>query len=310
MIESDGAGERPPIWRAFAVAALLVAATLVASVAIVSIWADRQLLDTSSWVDTGERLLADDEIRGRVSDFVADEVLVATQERLAQTGRDQLPEATERQLRRQAAELTADALTTPRFAAIWREANRTAHRSLLRILDEDEGAARAQDGAVVIDLRPAVADLSSQLGIGDLAARLPPQTARLTVFRSDQLATAQDAVRVVRPLPLIATLLASVLYALCLLLARPRRLRALAGIGLSLVAAGAIALVARALAGQRIVDTLLDSVRDREAGDAAWDLATSTLTTLALGTIVVGVLVLVGALILLPRFETRPKEGR
>jgi hypothetical protein len=45
------------------VTALLVVATLIAFLAVFSIWVNRQALNTDNWVDTSGKLLRNDEIR-------------------------------------------------------------------------------------------------------------------------------------------------------------------------------------------------------------------------------------------------------
>jgi hypothetical protein len=65
------------------------------------------------------------------------------------------------------------------------------------------------------------------------------------------------------------------------------------GVGLALIAAGALALLARALAGHQIIDQLLGRSADRAAAEAAWRLATSTLVDLSAAAIGLGALIVV-----------------
>jgi len=55
------------------VATLLVVATLIAFLAVFSIWVNRQALNTDNWVDTSGKLLRNDEIRSQLSNYLADE---------------------------------------------------------------------------------------------------------------------------------------------------------------------------------------------------------------------------------------------
>ncbi len=54
--------------------ALIVVASIIAFLAVFSIWANRQLLETDNWVETSSELLEDEEIRGQLSNFMVDTI--------------------------------------------------------------------------------------------------------------------------------------------------------------------------------------------------------------------------------------------
>ncbi|MGZ5312471.1 MAG: hypothetical protein ACXWF9_12780, partial [Solirubrobacterales bacterium] len=56
------------------VLALIVVASLIAFLAVFSIWAKRQMLETDSWVETSTELLEDEEIRDQLSIFITDAI--------------------------------------------------------------------------------------------------------------------------------------------------------------------------------------------------------------------------------------------
>jgi len=56
-------------------AALIAIGTLVAVLAIFSIWANRQALNTDNWVNTSEKLLENPEIEARLSNYIAEALL-------------------------------------------------------------------------------------------------------------------------------------------------------------------------------------------------------------------------------------------
>jgi hypothetical protein len=287
----------------FALALVLVLAVLVGVVAIASIWANRQLLDTGSWVSVSNRLLENREVRHRVATFLGEELVADTEAQLEAAGRGEVAERVMPPLRAQSTELAERVMRTRRFRVIWGEANWAGHRALLRVLDE-EGV--AGNGAVVVDLTPALRQLAGvlgeeglarELGVSDLAAQVEPGAARLKVLEAEELGQAQDVVRVVRHLTVPAMIALILLYALALFLGRDRLSRAFLGVGIALVATGALALLARTLAGHEIVDRLLTRGADREAAEAAWGIATSKIVDLATVAIGAGVIVvlLVGA---------------
>jgi hypothetical protein len=286
-----------------AVVTLLALAAAAGALAIAAIWANQQLLDTRSWVSVSDRMLESQEVRQRVANFLVEELVDEAEGRLSAAGEDELAAEIVPQLRRRGPELAAEVMATPRFRVVWLRANREGHRALVRVLD-DEGGSR--DGPVVINLTPALRELAAsagttalaeRIGVADLGSLIEPGAARIEVLEADELDRAQDAVRAIRNLPLPATIATVALLALALLLGRARLSRTFLGVGLSLAAAGGLALLVRVLAGHEIVDALLDGHADREAAEAAWRIATSTVVDLAVGAICLGGLIALAALL-------------
>jgi hypothetical protein len=288
----------------FAVAVVLVLAAAAGAVAIGAIWANRQLLDTGSWVSISGRVLESREVRHRVAAFLAEELATEAESQLGAAGQGEVAAEVVPRLRRRGPELAERAMATPRFRAIWLQANRAGHRQLVRVLDE-EGA--SGDGAAfVVDLTPALRQLAESLngeefagslGIGNLGALVEPGAARIEVLEAEELEQAQEAVRAIRHLPVPTTIATLALFAIALLLGRARLRRTLLGIGLSLAAAGAVALLARALAGHEIAAALLTRDAGREAAEAAWRIATSVAADLAAAAIGLGGLIVLWALL-------------
>jgi uncharacterized protein (TIGR03382 family) len=280
-----------------------VAAALIGAVAIASIWANQQLLDTQSWVSVSGRMLESHQIRHRVAVFLGDELVAETEAQLAAVGEGGAVEAVVPRLRGQSAGLAERAMATPQFKVVWLRANRTGHRALLRVLDE-KGGAHKRDATVALNLTPALRELADtvgdsslarQLGVADLGAFVTPGAGRIEVLEAGELNHAQDVVRTIRHVPVPATIAVLVLFALALLLGRRRLSGAFIGVGLALIAAGALALLARALAGHQIVDQLLGRSADRAAAEAAWRIATSTLVDLSTAAIGLGALIVLFA---------------
>ena len=148
-------------------------------------------------------------------------------------------------------------LERPRVQALWQQVNRVAHQQLIAIL---EGNPRPNistaNGEVVLDLRSFIIDVGTELGIGgdQLDQRLPPDVGQVTVLESGQLATAQDAVKVIKALSWLLFLLTLVCWGVALWLARGWRRVALRGIGVSLLILGLLLLVIRQAAGNYIVN--------------------------------------------------------
>jgi len=285
-----------------AVTALLLIGTLLAFLAIFSIWVNRQALNTENWVDTSGKLLQDEEVRAQLSNYLADELVanVDVQEELE--GRLPPPLAplaapaagALQQLAPQAAER---ALETSQVESLWNTANRVAHERLLAVLN-DSGSSNIStaNGEVVLDLSTLLTQLTDRLGVGGkLAEKLPPDAGRLTILKSDELSTAQDATTVVRRLPVVLTLVALLLYGAAVYLAGPRRREALRSVGFGFLVAGVLALVLRKFAGVEVTGALSGSDSVEPAVEAVWDIGTSLLVSVAVSAITFGILVVLAA---------------
>jgi hypothetical protein len=291
---------RAPRSHPVAIVVLLVLAVLAGTVAIGSIWANQQLLSTGSWVAVSGNLLESKAVRHRVAEFLGEELVAETEAQLGAAGQEGVAELVVPQLRAEQTQLAERVMKTKQFKAIWLRANRAGHKALLRVLDEEGNAAERE--AVVVNLTPALRrlavaleeeGLAEQLGASNLAGLVEPGAARIKVLEAEELGQAQDVVRVIRHLTAPAVIVTLVLYAIVLFLGWRRLSRTLVGIGLAFAATGGLALLARALAGHEIVDRLVAGERDREAADAAWQIATSKIADLA------GIAIGLGAVVVL-----------
>jgi hypothetical protein len=278
----------------------LVLAVLAGVLAIFAIWANQQLLATGSWSSVSGELLKSKEVRHRVAAFLGETLVEETESQLLAAGEGETAARVMPRLRHNDVRLAERVMRTPQFRSIWETANRSGHAALLRVLDEDGAAgAEGDEAGVSIDLTPAlrrVADLlgreglAAELGVESLGDLVEPGAARIQVLEARELEQAQDAVRVVRHLTLPAVLAVILFYALALFWGRWWLARAFLGVGVALVVTGALALIVRAVAGHAVVDALLATDTDREAADAAWRIATSTISDVSIGVIVVGAL--------------------
>jgi hypothetical protein len=188
------------------------------------------------------------------------------------------------------------ALATSQVQALWAQANRAAHESLLKLLDGGGESLSTEGGEVTLDLSSLLTRIGTQIGVGDaVASKIPPQAGELTILKSDQISTAQDVAQGIRSLPIVLTLLVLLLYGLAIYLAGPRRRQALRSVGLGFAAAGVLALLVRGLAGSEVVDALTANEAAKPAAEAVWEIGTSLLVTVAASAIAFGILVFLGA---------------
>jgi hypothetical protein len=295
------AGKSPRGGHPRLVAVLLSLATLVTLVAIFSIWANRQALDTDNWVNTSGRLLANEKIDQQLSTYLAEQL--ASHDNLKTTMEAELPErlqplgsAVANGLRQLAPQIAERVLENPNFQKLWAGANRVAHERLLEVLDGGGSTVSTEGGEVFLDLRPLITQVGKEVGIGVGAAEnLPPDAGRLLILKSDQLSAAQEGAHLVRELPIVLTLLALVLFGLAVFVAGPRRREALRGVGIGFFVAGLLVLILRTIGGNALVGALVTNPSAKPAAHAAWGISTSLLATVASSTLAFGVLVFLAA---------------
>jgi hypothetical protein len=276
-------------------------ATLITFLAIFSIWVNRQALNTDNWVNTSEKLLQNDEIKTQLSNYLADQLFasVDVQAELEKTFPPRLAPLAgpaTGALKQLAPQVAERALETSQAESLWSAANRGAHETLLKILNDEGSAVSTSGGEVTLDLGSLVSESGGQLGIaGKLASKVPPDAGKLTILKSDQLSMAQDISKLVRHLPIVLTLLAMLLYGLAIYLAGPRRRQALRSVGFGFVVAGVLSLLLRAVAGNTVVDALAGNESVKPAVEAVWSIGTALLMTVAVSAITFGILLIIAA---------------
>ena len=281
--------------------ALIIVASLIAFVGVFAVWANRQLLDTDNWVDTSGQLLENDEVRGQLSTFLVDE-LYANVDVEARLEESLPPRAAPLAgpaagALRELANRAANALLgRPRAQELWEEINRRAHGRFLDVLEGGGDIASTEDGVLVLDLHALLEATQERVGLGGRAAEaLPEDAGQLTIIDSDQLSFAQDLVDFMKTIAIALVILMLALFALAIYLAKGWRREALRACGFGLLAAGGVALVARSLAGDAVVEALASTEGVRPAADATWTIGTSLLEEAAGAMVAYGIVIVLAA---------------
>jgi hypothetical protein len=283
-------------WLAWSILALAIVVTMLASV---TVWVRREALDTNNWTTVSSRLLENKDVRQVIAADMVDALFTNTDVEAGLRATlpprlDPLAAPATGLLREVAFNAADELLQRPAVQSLWAEANRRAHQRLIAILDGKGGTLTTADGgAVILDLRPMVDRLAQRLGV---QAKIPPDAGRIEIMRSDQLSAAQDAVKLVRRLSVLAAILALALLALAVYVGRGFRWEVLRAIALSLLGVGVVLLVLRRLVGNAVIDSLT-SAPTRSAGRATWLIGTGLLRDVAFGLISYGVVLLVGVLL-------------
>jgi hypothetical protein len=305
-----------PRTRSIVVWTLVVLGTLVVLVGSLTLWVKRQALDTDSWVDTSTQLLADDQVREQLSVYLVDQLYsnLDPQEALAQDlppNLQGLAAPLAGALREPTIRAVDAFLQRPRVQQLWEEVNRRAHAALLRLLGDDVrvDAISTAGGNVTLDLRPLLVQIGEALGIGEqLDSRLPADAAQFTILRSDQLEAAQKGVKLVKVGSSLIVILALLLFAAAVWLARKRR-ETLRNVGVALLLVGILLFVIRRVAGDYIVDALATGEPVREAVSATWLIGTSLLSQVAWALVLYALAILIGTWFSGPsKYATRGRE--
>jgi hypothetical protein len=277
--------------------AMIALASLLLVVSILATWIRTQIIDTSGWTRTSVQLLHNEKVRRAVSGAISERLLSVIDAR--ELARLHLPPAlapVAGVLSSAAAEYLPQAvdgaLAAPPIQKAWGRANQLAHAELIRLLDGGGAALSTTGGVVSIDLGFLLDRIGVRLGIGDqIGARLPPGRRRLVLLRSKQLKLAQDAVKGLRDLSLLAPALVLLCYLAALGFAAGRR-RALLEIGVGIVIAALVSLLLHRLLESYVTDALVKSDGPRPAVREALAILTASWRSRAIWVLVTGAVVL------------------
>ena len=286
--------------RVIGARALTVLAILLALVGMIAFYVEHTVLDEAGFESISRQMIENDEIRTQVAAKSVDtlfenvDVEAAIAERLPPAQQGLAPVLAG--LARSGADRAADAaLERPRVQTVWVEVTTRTQRQLVRLLDDDTTFIQTEGGAVVLDLRPIVIELGDQVAvIGKVAERLPESSGKIAIIDESQLETAQTATKVLRAVADWMWLLALVVAALAVWLAKGRRRLELRALAIGLVVVGLLMLAVRRFAGDYFVDKLVKDDAVKPAGHEAWSILTQTLADRAWVWIILGVITLLG----------------
>lgn len=304
---------------------ILGLATVLAILSILSIWANRQLMNPTNWSKTSTALLRKQTVRSAVSGYLIDQLYanVDVQERLKSGLPPQLAplagplSGALHNLAEQGAER---ALELPRVQDAWRTANYAADQTLVTIVKGGGSRVQINGGTVSLNLHQIVADIALQLGLpASVADKLPPSVASLKIITSSQLGLVRSLAKTLHALALWLTIFTFLLYALAMFLARGNRRSTLMWVGSSLVFAGVFVLLARKIGQGQLVSAITSDASIEPAANDAYSVATSLLVQVSSASIIIGIPVILAALLagparwalatrrfLAPRFREHP----
>jgi hypothetical protein len=294
--------------------ALTVLGALLLLVSVGANFVERQALSSDEVEQTAKLLIADQVVREHVAASLADELYAAVDVRGEL--RQALPEDQQAlagviagALRPLAERVAGELLERPRFQEAWADAVSRAHEQVIRVLDDKTRFVETEGGAVVMDLRPVLDELTQRLPITRrLAERLPENAGVFVLFEADELETAQQATRVLRAVADWLWILVLLAWAGAVYLAPSRRIE-LRAIAIAVTVVGLLVLLARRLVGSYVVDQLSTSTADEDAIRRAWNILTRLLADAGWAAIAIGVLALLGAWLVGPGARATSARG-
>jgi hypothetical protein len=296
------AAERPyGKGRKIAVALLLVIASILAPLAVISVWTKNTLLDTDQYVDTVGPLAKNEAIIDAAARNISDALIESTD--VEAKIKDALPPraqfiagpvsgSLETLIDRVAVRL----LSSDQFETVWERANRRAHAQVVDVLTGEGKAVTTANGEVVVNLTPVVDRVKQRLNdlgidvFNDVSAkRISP---RLVLFQSDELEQAQGLTNLLQKGAIVLPIVTLLLYAAAIALSRRRRKTVLhAGLGLAI---GMLVILTAFNVGRTFY---LDAVKsaNRDAAAAVYDQVLNFLRLSARTGFVIGILIAIGA---------------
>src|SRR5829696_6199978 len=155
--------------------ALVALASVLAYIAILAIWSDRQGLNTENWTSASSEMLERPVVRARVAEYLVDELYANVDVQAAI--REALPERAQPlagpaagALRNFAERAANEILARPRAQQAWEDANRSAHELLLKVLEGGGAILATTGGVVVLDLKELLTELEQRTGVGGRVA--------------------------------------------------------------------------------------------------------------------------------------------
>lgn len=295
---------RGSFWRSFLVWLLIVLACLTAFGGAIAIWMRATTLDTDTFVNTVAPLIQEDAVATVVSNEAVKALFKEAE--ITKYLEEELPE----DLKFIADPLSSGLETVAEFAAkkilmsdqfqwVLEKMLRLAHSEAVAIITGEDAVKLTEEGKVILDVGELLTDVRDQLvadGMGFLKdISIPESAGQLVLFEADDLGIIKSTVNLLDTLHWILPLLALVLFAAAILIAKDRR-KALLGAGVGLAIAMALSLVVLRLARA----DLLGQIEDKgiqEAAGIIWNRVLSGLVGTNWGALALGVLVAIGAAI-------------
>jgi len=280
---------------------LVVLASILALVSILTMWTKRQMLDNTAWNRATTQIVQDPKVQAALATYTVNQLYENID--VGKALSERLPPNLKRlgpplagALEQPATQGVARLLARPRIQQLFIGASSIAHEKLVNVLEDKTGRGISTGGGVVtLDVHEMVVEVGTELGLPpDALAKLPAQAGTITLMKSDQLSAAQTGVQAIRVLTVWLLVAVLAMYGFAIWLARGARRATLrnAGVGLALV--GLLTLVIRHLLGNYIT-TSLASPGYQPATHRLYLIGTSILGQIGAAALLYGAIAALGA---------------
>jgi tetrahydromethanopterin S-methyltransferase subunit B len=306
---------------------LIVIGCLLAPVSVMAVWTANQVSDTSRYIDNIEPLIH----QAPIQNALTDKVTTAITSHINVTGYTNQASAllTSKGLPRVGTLLKTfgpaiagavtsfihstvhKIVTSARFARAWIQVNTVAHQQLVNALSGRGGSISVSNGQVVIDLAPFIEIVKQDLSARGftLVNSLPPIHPTLALFSARDLTKAQSGYRLINDLKIVLPILALLLIAVGVYIARGHR-RALIGAGLGFAASMLLLGAGLTIFRSIYLNTVPNSVLPSDAAAAMFDTFVRFIRTALRALLVVGLVVAAAAFLTGPSVTAvRTREG-
>ena len=281
---------------------LVVLASIIAAVGIMTTWVKRQMLDNAAWNRATTQMVQDPKVQGALATYMVNQLYdnidvgQALSQRLPPNLK-QLGPPLAGALEAPAQQAVARLLTRPRVQQLFINASTVAHAKLVNVLENKTGfGISTGSGEVTLNVHEMVVEVGTELGIpSDALAKLPNKAGTITLMKSDQLSAAQTGVQAVKTLSAWILVAVLALYGLAIYLARGTRRATLRNAGVALALVGLLVLVIRHLLGNYVVSSLA-SPGYQPATHRLWLIGTSILGQIGGAALLYGAVAALGAI--------------
>jgi hypothetical protein len=283
---------------------LVLVAVLLVPVSVVSVFAIGEVSNTDQYVETVAPLAENPAIQAAVTDELTTLIMnyidideISKQAVAAVGGSSEeskqlasvLAEPLKSGLTDFVHNKISELISSEEFITIWTESNRAAHAQIVSLLSGDEaGTITAEDGKVILNLGPLVAELKTALVAEGFTAaeNIPEADATFVLYESDDISTVQSAYSAVNLLGFWLPIIAIAMALVGILVANRRRV-ATVGFGLGTLVAMIVVLIGTVF-GRAAYLSAVASNGDEAAASATWDTVIRILVEGLAGAAVVG----------------------
>jgi hypothetical protein len=283
------ARRRHPGWRSPVATLLIVIGCLLAPVSLLAVWTANEVSNTDRYVANVQPLIHEPAIQNALTDKITN--VITSRLDVAGYANQAAASLSSRGLPRVGALLHTFApslasavagfvhtqvhkvVTSGAVARLWVQANRIAHAQLVKAMSgQGGGSIMVSNGQVSIGLGPFISAVERNLSARGftLVNRIPPLNPSVPLFSTRDLVKAQTGYRLINDLKFVLPILALVLLAGGVYVARSHR-KALIGAGLGLAASMAALGVGLAIFRTVYLNTVPGSLLPSDAAAAMFD---------------------------------------